>query len=137
MHQCKRTCYWVLEVLVFVLQSGPQLLKVYLYDGTPCNMWSSLAIKRAEMLFVWISIPFVCKGSGTCGTEVMQNFCCCVYYVSLNCNEVSTKSNFGCNMTPYKIIGLTLIRMNGIKPAILCHDYVDETFSISSTSYTF
>ena len=25
------------------------------------------------MLFVWISIPFVCKGSGTCGTEVMQN----------------------------------------------------------------
>ena len=26
------------------------------------------------MLFVWISIPFVCKGSGTCGTQVMKNF---------------------------------------------------------------
>ena len=26
------------------------------------------------MLFLWISIPFVCDGSGTCGTEVMQNF---------------------------------------------------------------
>ena len=24
-----------------VLQFGPQLLKVYLYDGTPCNMWFS------------------------------------------------------------------------------------------------
>jgi hypothetical protein len=30
-------------------------------------------IKRAEMLFVWMSVPFGCKGSGTCGTEVMQN----------------------------------------------------------------
>ena len=30
--------------------------------------------KRAKMLFMWISIPFVRKGSGTCGTEVMQNF---------------------------------------------------------------
>jgi len=28
------------------------------------------------MLFVWISIPFVCKGFGTCGTEVMQYFFC-------------------------------------------------------------
>jgi len=37
-------------------------------------MWFLLAIKRVEMLFVWISIKFVCKGSGTCGTEVMQNF---------------------------------------------------------------
>ena len=26
------------------------------------------------MLFVWISIQIVYKGSGTCGTEVMQNF---------------------------------------------------------------
>ena len=26
------------------------------------------------MLFVWISIPFLCKVSGSCGTEVMQNF---------------------------------------------------------------
>ena len=31
------------------------------------------------MLFLWISIPFVYKGSGTCGTEVMQNFFLCVY----------------------------------------------------------
>ena len=31
------------------------------------------------MLFVWIPIPFVCKGSGNCGTEVMQNFFLCVY----------------------------------------------------------
>ena len=37
------------------------------------------------MLFVLVSIPFVCKGSGTCGTEVLQNFFLRVYYVkSLN-----------------------------------------------------
>ena len=34
------------------------------------------------MLFLWISIPFVCKGSGTCGIEVMQNVFWCVYYIA-------------------------------------------------------
>ena len=58
------------DVLLGIRGTG---VKVYLYDGTPCNMWFSLGIKGAEMLFLWISILFACNGSGTCGTEVMQN----------------------------------------------------------------
>ena len=34
----RATGYWMYWR---VLQSEPLLLKVYLYDGTPCNMWFS------------------------------------------------------------------------------------------------
>jgi hypothetical protein len=40
------------------------------------------------MLFVCISIPFVCKGSGTCGTEVMQIF---IYVCSILVSDICVK----------------------------------------------
>ena len=80
MHQCKRTCYWVLEVLVYAATWHTNS-KVKLYYCTTCNFWFSWAIQRAEMLFLSISIPFICNCAGTLRTEVMQNIFWRVYYI--------------------------------------------------------
>ena len=64
-HQCMKMCYWVLEVLVYAATWN-----------TNSNL-QFLVFMRVEMLFLSISIPFECKGSGTLRTEVMQFFFVC------------------------------------------------------------
>ena len=59
MHKCKKTCYWVLEVLVYSANwhTNSKSLAVLLYNLQ--FFWFSWAIQRTEMLFLSISIPFL------------------------------------------------------------------------------
>ena len=77
MHKCKRTCYWVLEVLVCIAiwTTTFESLSVWWYTMQYVVFMSN----KKGWFFLWISIPFVCKGSGTYGTEVMQNFFLCMF----------------------------------------------------------
>ena len=56
-----------------MLQPGTQIEKVLLHY-LQLVVFGYHEQYRAEVLFLSISIPFVCKGSGTLRTEVMQNF---------------------------------------------------------------
>ena len=76
------------------------------------------------MLLVWISIPFVCKGSGTYGTEVMQKFLMCVSVLSglfMLHNCLPTRVRKCCSILPLLIyffsfcllkFSLTLVDVN-------------------------
>ena len=62
------------------------------YCNLDHNFWKSICMmvhhaicgfheqwKVLTCCLCWSLIPFVCKGSGTCGTEAMKNFFLCVY----------------------------------------------------------